>query len=380
MDIRIPAESFPAGEYIRDELDARGWAQTDLADILDAQPSVVNEIISGKRPITMEIARDLAAAFGTSAQLWMNLDSSYRLWKHHKDIERRNESSITHRARLYDYAPVREMVKRRWIEPSDDLGVLEDRLCKFFNVPSLDELPSIKTAARKSTSYAGHTKAQVAWYFRAKRLSRAVQAAEFDESRFAAGLKKLRQLAADVDNVRLVPKLFAELGVRLLVIEPIAKTKIDGATIWVDDRPIIVLSMRYDRVDAFWQTITHESIHVLNRDDSLDIGIVVDATGKREDQLPEHERMADQQAAELLIPSAEIDSFVSRHNRRISASALIQLANKLAIHPGVIVGQLHYRGALPYSHLRKFLMQNQIRRMLIESAVTDGWGVVPDVF
>ena len=31
---RMPAEVFPPGEFIQEELDARNWTQSDLADIL----------------------------------------------------------------------------------------------------------------------------------------------------------------------------------------------------------------------------------------------------------------------------------------------------------------------------------------------------------
>ena len=34
MMTRNPAEVFPPGEFVREELEARGWTQTDLAAIL----------------------------------------------------------------------------------------------------------------------------------------------------------------------------------------------------------------------------------------------------------------------------------------------------------------------------------------------------------
>lgn len=35
MPIRVPAEVFAPGEFIREELEARGWTQGDLAQIMD---------------------------------------------------------------------------------------------------------------------------------------------------------------------------------------------------------------------------------------------------------------------------------------------------------------------------------------------------------
>lgn len=74
-------EAFAPGEYISEELEARGWSQLDLAEILGRPPQAVNEIIKAKRAITPETARGLADAFGTSAHMWMNLQSAYDLAK-----------------------------------------------------------------------------------------------------------------------------------------------------------------------------------------------------------------------------------------------------------------------------------------------------------
>ena len=73
------AEAFHPGEFVRDELVARGWTQGDLADVIGRPLRMVNELCNGKKRVTARTAVELGAAFGTSAILWMNLDSTYRL-------------------------------------------------------------------------------------------------------------------------------------------------------------------------------------------------------------------------------------------------------------------------------------------------------------
>lgn len=80
-DTRAPAEVFPPGDFIREELEARHWTQGDLAAVIKRPLQAVNEIINGKKQITAETAKALAAAFGTSAKLWLNLESTYQLHK-----------------------------------------------------------------------------------------------------------------------------------------------------------------------------------------------------------------------------------------------------------------------------------------------------------
>lgn len=78
MEERRPAEVFPPGEFIKEELEARGWTPSDLAGLLGCSVRLVDEIIAGKRGITSETAQGLARAFGTSAQLFLNMESNYR--------------------------------------------------------------------------------------------------------------------------------------------------------------------------------------------------------------------------------------------------------------------------------------------------------------
>lgn len=75
----VPAEAFRPGEYLRDELAARGWTQGDFAKILGRPIQVVNEIINGKKRITVETAKSIGLALGTGPELWLNLENAYRL-------------------------------------------------------------------------------------------------------------------------------------------------------------------------------------------------------------------------------------------------------------------------------------------------------------
>src|SRR5262245_39928137 len=123
------AHVFPPGEILREELEERGWSQTDLAEILGRPAKLVNEIVAGKRAITPETARGLAEALGTSAELWMNLESQYQLHR-----APRSDDAISRRAKLFEVAPIKEMQRRRWIAETKDVAALEESLCEFFDV------------------------------------------------------------------------------------------------------------------------------------------------------------------------------------------------------------------------------------------------------
>jgi addiction module HigA family antidote len=66
------------GSLINEELKARKWTQSHLAEIIDEPISVVRDLINGQRSISAQIANKLSTAFGTSTQLWMGLESDYK--------------------------------------------------------------------------------------------------------------------------------------------------------------------------------------------------------------------------------------------------------------------------------------------------------------
>jgi HTH-type transcriptional regulator / antitoxin HigA len=75
-DTLTPARAIPPGHILQRELDAWGWTQKDLSDIIDRPPQAINEIIQGTKQITPETARELSAAFGNTRQFWTNLETN----------------------------------------------------------------------------------------------------------------------------------------------------------------------------------------------------------------------------------------------------------------------------------------------------------------
>src|ERR1700683_90065 len=364
------AEAFPPGEFIKDELEERGWTQEDLAEITGIASPVISNIINTKRAISPDVALNLAAAFGTTAQFWMNLETSYQLsTENHADVE------IQKKAKMFARAPIKEMIKRGWIEASKDSKVLEDRVLKFLEIDSLDDDCKLMYAAKKSTSVANPS--QVAWVYRAKKIARGIHAAKFSSKSFADMLIKLKELRANPEDIRQIPTALANGGIRLVLIEGLSKGKIDGATLWLNDSsPVIVLSMRYDRIDHFWFALLHEAGHVHNGDARdgkpiLDVDLVGDHAVSFEEK-SDIEKRADLFAEKFLVEKNEIDNFISRYRPLYSKQKIKNFAARIGVHPAIVLGQLQHRKEVDWTHSREMLVK--VRDILISSALTDGWG------
>lgn len=81
----VPAQAIPTWEYIEDELNARGWTREELAIRMGGDSRVnlctmefLEHLDDPRVKLGRRFAEGLSRAFGTGAEVWMNIDASYR--------------------------------------------------------------------------------------------------------------------------------------------------------------------------------------------------------------------------------------------------------------------------------------------------------------
>ena len=147
---------------------------------------------------------------------------------------------------------------------------------------------------------------------------------------------------------------------------PLPKTYLDGAALRLDDeRPVIGLTLRYDRIDNFWFCLLHELAHVGRHMDNNEGDAFVDdltlrkVDGGREDP---REAQADEWAEEALIPRAIWETSVVRDQP--TPMAVMNLAKTLQVHPAIIAGRIRYEQK-NYRLLSQFVGTGEVRRQLV---------------
>lgn len=368
MNARVPAEVFSPGEFLREELETRAWSQQELADILDRPPRLISELIAGKRSITPETAKGLADAFGTSPDYWMNLESQYQLSK----VFVPNDN-VARKARLYDKFPVREMLRRGWVRASENVGVMEQRFCEFFSIANMDSEPTLYHHAKKADETAKVSPSQLAWLFRVRAMATQQIIPIYSKAGLLTAIEKLRALVLAPEEIRHVSRILGEAGVRLVFVEPMTGSKIDGACFWLDNiKPVIGMTLRFDRIDNFWFVLRHEIEHVLQEDGKVEGEAVIDMDiGITKEDVSECERRANLAGAEFCVPSAELENFVARVQPYFSEEKVLRFAQRIEVHPGLVIGQLQ-RKLNRHDFLRKH--QVKVRACVIPTSDVDGWG------
>jgi HTH-type transcriptional regulator/antitoxin HigA len=363
------AETFPPGDFLKEELEARNWNQTELADIMGRPVKLINELIQARRAITPETAVQLGEALGTSPDLWMNLESRYQLSK----VQPHPDKAVSRKARLYGKFPVREMIKRGWVEAAESIDVLEQQFLRYFGMKSLDDDLTVPAHAAKK-SCANITALQLAWLLAARRLADSVLVPRYRPDALRGALTRLNALLSAPEEARHVTRVLNECGVRFVVVEALPGSKIDGACFWLDGgQPAIGLSTRLDRIDNFWFVLRHEIEHVLCEhgkqatmifDEDLSDGPSID-----ED---DDEKIANSAASEFGVSKAELSGYIARvQPYHFSEQKVINFAARVGVHPGIVVGKLQ-RHFKEWKYLRAHLVK--IRHIVIQSAPHDGWG------
>lgn len=358
-----------AGDLLRILLNDKGWTQEELALITGRSRQTIMDILAGRTGVSPEMAIALSAAFGNQPADWLLLQYQSRLAQVQED-----PAEIVKRVKLFEAAPIRDMQRRGWIAETKEISGLEEELKQFFETDEVDDDMGFPVATRRTIKLARLNKWERAWCFRARHLAKAVHTEAFREKWLDVAERELRRLAAYPKEAAKVSEILIATGIKFVVVEPLPRARIDGATFWLDESsPVIAMSLRFDRIDSFWFTLMHELSHVRHAD-ALSVDTDLEDGMKTTAQEPEDEseKRANAESAASLLPPAELDSFIRRVGPLYSKPRIIQFAHRMKIHPGIIVGQLHHKAEIGPSSNREMLAK--IRHAVVETALTDGWG------
>ena len=172
-----------------------------------------------------------------------------------------------------------------------------------------------------------------------------------------AFLKKIAQTSRLENGPIIAKNLLEDAGIPLIVEPHLPRTYIDGAAILsTDDKPIIALTIRHDRLDNFWHTLLHELAHV-SRHLKKPYELFVDDLDS-DLNLNKKEIEADALARNSFMPRKEwerSDVFFEP-----SEQSIHEHAKRWMIHPSIIAGRIRYE-TRNYYRFRQFVGYNEVR-------------------
>ena len=97
MNARNGMRPVHPGEILREELDTLGMSASALAKALGVPVNRITMILNGQRGVSADTALRLARYFGTTPQLWLNLQKTWELRRAEVETGREIAERVTPR-------------------------------------------------------------------------------------------------------------------------------------------------------------------------------------------------------------------------------------------------------------------------------------------
>ena len=330
------------GDIIKDAMEELGWQQDDLAEILGLSLKSVNLILNNKQSITPETAELLGKTFSTSAEMWLNLEAKYQLRELDKKTPEKKELTQA-KAEFRKLMPVYEMKKKGWFknDVSTVSGIKAERKRIFGDAETLSQNDAMNFCARQTNFDYNYTLAYCnVWYQFAKIFAEQLSLPSYNKDALQKISENFCSYTLQENGINRIISDLHSCGVGFFVLSHLQKTYLDGAAFTLKNKPFIVYTARYDRIDNFWFVIAHEISHILLHFEHLEKGCLDDMDSSAASEL---EIQADERASELLHTDEILEQGV-KYRHYFTLERLMQISKNLQIAVPVVLGILqHYK-------------------------------------
>jgi HTH-type transcriptional regulator/antitoxin HigA len=354
-DAHYPIEPPDPIEAIKFRMEQANLAQKDLIPYIGSR-SKVSEVLSGKRELTLAMIRSLNEHLGIPLESLIH-EPQEPIPKTFEDLD-------------FSKFPLYAMEKCGAFTGFDygktRLSERGEEAIRWLvkGIGGFSALP--KMAARKTDGMRLNARldnyALLAWSLLAlKDASEHKASGIFEPARLNGKFfKALVSLSALDEGPKQAQEYLGKAGILLIIKPHLPHTYLDGAVFLNEaKRPVIAMTLRYDRIDNFWFVLLHELGHLkLGHLNAKQNWIADDLDLPNADS--EQEIAADRFAAEALLPrDFDLDS-----RERLSTSEVIGYAKDHGIHPAIVAGRIQHTKK-DFRTFAKLLGRGEVRRLFI---------------
>jgi len=296
--------------------------------------SKVSEVLSRKRPLSLPMIRRLNQGLGIPADILI------------EDVE--TDSSLVDQEPEMDFRrfPLKEMLERGCFGDFEGnvqrlKDYAEDLVRKFMQdlLPKRMEPAFLRAPLHQRGDRQADEMAILAWRMCVLRKAREViSTREYKHGTITPEwLRELAKLSAFDEGPKLAKEHLARHGITLVIEKHFKRTFLDGAAMLDNDRPIVALTLRHDRVDNFWFALLHELAHVAKHL-KPETPVFIDDLDRANLQTVEGE--ADAMAQEALIPNKSWSA--AKVRQTLASEDVIAYADEIGVHPAIVAGRLRH--------------------------------------
>jgi HTH-type transcriptional regulator / antitoxin HigA len=296
--------------------------------------SKVSEVLSRKRPLSLPMIRRLNQGLGIAADILI------------EDVE--TDSALVDQTPEMDFSrfPLKEMLERGCFGEFEGnvqrvKEYAEDLIRKFMKglLPKDMERAFLRAPMHQRGDRQADDMAILAWRMCVLRKAReTIPTREYKLGTITpVWLRELAKLSAFDEGPKLAKEYLARYGITLVIEKHFNRTFLDGAAMLDNDRPVVALTLRHDRIDNFWFALLHELAHVA-KDLNPACPVFIDDLDRTNVHSVETE--ADAMAQEALIPEKSWN--LAKVRNTLSAKDAVAFAEEISVHPAIVAGRLRH--------------------------------------
>ena len=342
---------YHPGEYVKDAIEALEMSSKEFSMRTGISERMLSGLISGKCNITFDLAYKLSNYFGSSIDIWTNLQNQYDIY-----LRRQENKQIL----LEDWNLLKNvkayLLNLGLIDEKDDKEAIVEKTRKCLGVNELRLLNTkdlLVCFKQQNTVKENQYFYQNMWIALALNKARKNDDLTFDKNKLISRLKEIPSFTKERANI-FYPKLkelFKECGVSFVLLPYLKNSYIYGVTKWLNrDNVMLAVSNRSERADTFWFTICHEIAHVLKEHKRE---AFISLNGKEDIE-------ANKIAEDILIDRKKWEEFISIND--FSKKSIKEFSNLVNVHPCIVLGRLQKEKKIPYGHKleKDFLLSYKI--------------------
>lgn len=336
---------------IKFRMEQRNLTQKDLIPWIGSR-SKVSEVLSQRRPLSISMIRKLHEGLGIPAEVLIR-EPHTCLAQIADGIE-------------WERFPLAEMIKRHWLAGFQggisDGKMQAEELIRRWATPLGPEarLPAfLRQHVRAGSETDGY--ALAAWRIRVSLLALEQSAPQYRTGTVTQDFVRDLARLSYLDNGPLLAREFLQKnGIHFIAEEHLPRTHLDGAAIRLPDgSPLVAMTLRHDRLDNFWFTLSHELAHIALHFDGGEADAFFDDLDQAD--VDAVESATDRWATEALIPS-EIWQTADM-GQRTSVRKVVDFAAGLRISPAIPAGRIR-RESRNYRIFSKLVGYKQVRKLV----------------
>ncbi|MEG0009681.1 MAG: ImmA/IrrE family metallo-endopeptidase [Aeromonas sp.] len=310
-------------------MEQMGLINKDLVPFIGS-PSKVSEVLNRKRPLSLNMIRQLSLGMGISADVL---------------IQEPVQQQVSNMDIDWLAFPLTQMRQRGYFPDfTGSVAELKEYAAEHINrfmapINGFTLKPAMlrTTAHLRSNNKQTDNYAMWAWQAQVLRKTQAEPlATPYKPGTVTAGwMRQLARLSWSEQGPNLAKEYLNRAGIHLVFEPHLPKTYLDGAVcVGHNGAPVVALTLRHDRLDNFWFTLMHELAHIALHMDGNQAWYLDDLDAEGGNEI---EQQADALAKESLIPESNWSTVVLT-----TPVAVTALAQTLSISPCIVAGRVRH--------------------------------------